>query len=179
LYKVEPNTYVSLKADDIEIDNSKKDFRYVHFNITSDIRKLGKNLHINIADRNSVFIKNKALYIEKCMLTVNNSKIYFNGYAARKKNSYIEIFTDKILVSDVLELIDSNIIENNLNEPLAFFYLHDIKLSFIIIVFLLIFIILTIISFYKVSRISAFLLIPYLLWVSFATYLNFELMRLN
>ena len=49
------------------------------------------------------------------MLTVNNSKIYFNGYAARKKNSYIEIFTDKILVSDVLELIDSNIIENNLN----------------------------------------------------------------
>ena len=125
LYKVEPNTYVSLKADDIEIDNSKKDFRYVHFNITSDIRKLGKNLHINIADRNSVFIKNKALYIEKCMLTVNNSKIYFNGYAARKKNSYIEIFTDKILVSDVLELIDSNIIENNLNEPLAFF--KDLK----------------------------------------------------
>lgn len=61
----------------------------------------------------------------------------------------------------------------------AFFYLHDIKLSFIIIVFLLIFIILTIISFYKVSRISAFLLIPYLLWVSFATYLNFELMKLN
>ena len=61
----------------------------------------------------------------------------------------------------------------------AFFYLHDIKLSFVIIVFLVIFIILTIISFYKVSRISAFLLIPYLLWVSFATYLNFELMRLN
>lgn len=61
----------------------------------------------------------------------------------------------------------------------AFFYLHDIKLSFVIIIFLLIFIILTIISFYKVSRISAFLLIPYLLWVSFATYLNFELMRLN
>ena len=122
LYKVEPNTYVSLKADDIEIDNSKKDFRYVHFNITSDIRKLGKNLHINIADRNSVFIKNKALYIQKCILAVNNSKIYFNGYAARKKNSYIEVFTDKILVSDVLELIDSNIIENNLNEPLAFFF---------------------------------------------------------
>ena len=61
----------------------------------------------------------------------------------------------------------------------AFFYLHDIKLSFVIIAFLLIFIILTIISFYKVSRISALLLIPYLLWVSFATYLNFELMRLN
>ncbi len=128
LYKVEPNTYVSLKADDIEIDNSKKDFRYVHFNLTSDIRKLGKNLHINIADRNSVFIKNKALYIKKCMLTVNNSKIYFNGYAARKKNSYLEIFTDKILVSDVLELIDSNIIENNLNEPLAFF--KDLKGDF-------------------------------------------------
>lgn len=128
LYKVEPNTYVSLNADNIEIDNSKKDFRYIHFNITSDIKKLGKKLHINIADRNSVYIKNKALYIEKCMLIVNNSKIYFNGYAARKKNSYLEIFTDKILVSDVLELIDSNIIENNLNEPLAFF--KDLKGDF-------------------------------------------------
>ena len=61
----------------------------------------------------------------------------------------------------------------------AFFYLHNIPLSFIIIVLLLIFIILTIISFYKISKISAYLLIPYLIWISFAAYLNFSIMILN
>ena len=54
----------------------------------------------------------------------------------------------------------------------AFFYLHNIPLSFIIII-------LTIISFYKISKISAYLLIPYLIWVSFAAYLNFSIMILN
>ena len=128
LYKVEPETYISLKADDIEIDNTQKAMRYIRFNITSDIKKAGKSMYINIADRNSVYIKDKALHIDKCMLTVNKSKIYFNAFAARKKNSYLEIFTDKILVGDVLELINSQIIENNLNEPLAFF--KDLKGDF-------------------------------------------------
>lgn len=61
----------------------------------------------------------------------------------------------------------------------AFFYLQNIKLSLIIIILLLIFIILTIYSFYKISKPASYLLIPYLLWVGFATYLNFGLMLLN
>ena len=128
LYKVEPETYVALRADDIEIDNTQKAMRYIHFNITSYIKKAGKKMYINIADRNSVYIKNKVLYIDKCMLTLNKSKIYFNAYAARKKNSYLEVFTDKILVGDLLELVNSQIIENNLNEPLVFF--KDLKGDF-------------------------------------------------
>ncbi len=61
----------------------------------------------------------------------------------------------------------------------VFFYFHSIKLSFIIIILLLISIILTINSFYKISKVSAYLLIPYLIWTGFATYLNFGLMMLN
>lgn len=121
LYKIEPSTYIALTADELEIDNTQKAMRYIRFNVTTDIKKEGKNLHINIADRNSVYIKDKALHIQKCMLTVNNSKIYFNAFGARNKDNYLEVFTDKILVSDVVELINSQIIENNLNEPLAFF----------------------------------------------------------
>jgi tryptophan-rich sensory protein len=37
----------------------------------------------------------------------------------------------------------------------------------------------TIAAFYPVSRVAAVLLVPYLLWVSFATLLNLELWRLN
>ncbi len=61
----------------------------------------------------------------------------------------------------------------------VFFYLHNITLSFVIIILLLIFLILTIISFYKISKPAAYLLIPYLLWICFAVYLNMGIMILN
>lgn len=121
LYKVEPSTYVTVNANDIRIDNTQKQLRYVHFNLTSDIKKNGKILHFNIADKNSVYIKNKAIWVDNCYLTINKSKIFFNAMSDKKKNFNIEVFSDKILVNDVLTLIDSNIVENNLNEPLAFF----------------------------------------------------------
>ncbi|HUV86873.1 MAG TPA: TspO/MBR family protein [bacterium] len=37
----------------------------------------------------------------------------------------------------------------------------------------------TVLTFYRVSKPAAFLLIPYLLWVSFAAALNYEILRLN
>lgn len=40
-------------------------------------------------------------------------------------------------------------------------------------------ILLTIINFFKISQVASFLLIPYILWVSFAAFLNFSLWRLN
>lgn len=61
----------------------------------------------------------------------------------------------------------------------VFFIRHNILLSFFVIMLLLIFIVLNIISFYKVSKRAAVLLIPYLLWVCFASVLNFGIMKLN
>jgi translocator protein len=37
----------------------------------------------------------------------------------------------------------------------------------------------TIVVFYKISKVAAYLLIPYLLWVSFAVYLNYAIWTLN
>ncbi len=128
LYKPAPTTYVSLSANDIKIDNTQKDLRFVHFDITSDIKKEGKNLHFNLADRNSVYIKDKALWIDKCYLTFNKSKIFLNSVSDKKNNFNVEIFSDKIDMADVLALIESNIVENNLNEPLSFF--KDLKGDF-------------------------------------------------
>lgn len=128
LYKIEPSTYVTLKADDLKIDNTQKVIRYVHFNLTSDIKKDGKNLHFNLADRNAVFIKNKAIWVQNCYLIFNDSKIFFNAWADKKKNYNLEVFSKKIDVADVLTLIDSNVVENNLNEPLSYF--KDLKGDF-------------------------------------------------
>ena len=61
----------------------------------------------------------------------------------------------------------------------VFFSFQNINLALCIIILMLIFIIFTIVQFYKVSKISGIILIPYLLWVSFATYLNIAYAVLN
>lgn len=67
----------------------------------------------------------------------------------------------------------------NLSWTPVFFHLQKIRLSFLIICLLMIFIILTVIAFYKVSKIAAALLVPYIIWVGFAIYLNYGIMVLN
>lgn len=62
---------------------------------------------------------------------------------------------------------------------IAFFGMKSPLLGLIVIVLLLILIAVTLFKFYKISKTAGVLLIPYLLWVSFATLLNFELYRLN
>ncbi len=62
---------------------------------------------------------------------------------------------------------------------IVFFSLQEILWGLLVILILLILIGLTIKWFKVVNRLAAYLLIPYLLWVIFATALNFEIWRLN
>ena len=61
----------------------------------------------------------------------------------------------------------------------AFFGAHNPFLAFIIIVLLWISILLNIIEFYKIKKSAGLLLLPYILWVSFAAVLNFAIYWLN
>jgi tryptophan-rich sensory protein len=62
---------------------------------------------------------------------------------------------------------------------IVFFSLQEILWGLLVIITLLILIGFTIKWFKVVNKIAAYLLIPYLLWVLFATALNFEIWRLN
>ena len=62
---------------------------------------------------------------------------------------------------------------------IAFFGLKSPGLAFFVLLMLWFAILYTIINFYRVSKISAYLLIPYILWVSFAGYLNYSVWILN
>ena len=62
---------------------------------------------------------------------------------------------------------------------LVFFGLRSPVFGFIEISILWIFIFLTLVNFFKMSRIAGFLLLPYIFWVSFAALLNFSIWRLN
>ncbi|MEP7145855.1 MAG: TspO/MBR family protein [bacterium] len=61
----------------------------------------------------------------------------------------------------------------------VFFGMHSIAGGLIVIAILWLLILFTIIRFKNISRTAAILLIPYLLWVSFATVLNFFIYKLN
>jgi tryptophan-rich sensory protein len=67
----------------------------------------------------------------------------------------------------------------NLSWSQIFFRFQRPDLSFVVILGMLAFIALNIRAFYPVSRLAAYLLVPYLAWVSFATYLNGYIVFMN
>lgn len=62
---------------------------------------------------------------------------------------------------------------------IIFFRFHSPAFALVEIVVMLILILLTIISFSKLSKPAAWLLIPYIAWVAFATILNYSIWDLN
>ena len=62
---------------------------------------------------------------------------------------------------------------------IIFFGLQSPGGALVEIVFLWLAIVWTIVVFYKISRPAAWLLVPYILWVSFASYLNYSIWVLN
>jgi tryptophan-rich sensory protein len=88
-----------------------------------------------------------------------------------KKN--VSIFNHKAGVFFGIQLV------LNLLWSTLFFNLHQIGLALVEMLVLLGFIVLTTIEFSKISRFASALLIPYILWVSFATVLTASILYLN
>jgi len=61
----------------------------------------------------------------------------------------------------------------------VFFGLHQIGTALVIILLIVLGIILTIRAFARLDKTAALLMIPYLLWVSFASFLNYTIYTLN
>ena len=62
---------------------------------------------------------------------------------------------------------------------LVFFNMREFRLSLIILIAMLYFVIRTILAYSKVKPLAAYLQIPYVLWLIFAGYLNVGIMILN
>ena len=63
--------------------------------------------------------------------------------------------------------------------PLVFFNAREYLVALAIIIILIIFVITMIIEFRKLNKTAAYLQIPYLIWLLFATYLNYQVLILN
>lgn len=63
--------------------------------------------------------------------------------------------------------------------PILFFNLQQYLLALFWLILLWVLILKTLLSFYKISKPAGYLLLPYLLWVTFAGYLNLGVFLLN
>jgi len=97
--------------------------------------------------------------------------IGYSAYRVYKNRTLSEIKVPVIIFMIQLVL--------NAAWTLVFFKLQSISGGLIVILFLWLSILALIQSFAKESKVAAMLLIPYLLWVSFAAVLNFSIWRLN
>ena len=85
---------------------------------------------------------------------------------------------DKIQVRTAVNIFSAQLVLN-IVWSLLFFGLHSPFWAFIEIIALWLMILWTIIAFYRLDKTAGLILIPYILWVSFASFLNFTVMRLN
>lgn len=67
----------------------------------------------------------------------------------------------------------------NILWSIIFFGLKLPAVAFVEILMLWVAIIYTIVNFYRISKIAAYLLVPYIVWVTFAAILNFSIVLLN
>ena len=83
--------------------------------------------------------------------------IYIIKPALSKKQGYVYFFIQLLL--------------NFIWSP-VYFGMKNMTWAFVVIIFMVIFTILTVKSLFKISKTASLLLLPYLLWIIFAAYLN-------
>jgi len=91
--------------------------------------------------------------------------VWRHGFEKKEVRRALTIFGGQLVLNALWSII--------------FFGLHNPFWAFIEIIVLWLAILWTIFAFYKISRPAAYLLLPYILWVSFAAYLNYSIWILN
>ena len=121
LYTILPNTHIKVRAKDLAINNAEKVKRFVKFKVLTEIDKADKHVALAIADDNKVYISNKAIYIDNCPLNINKSKLFINAEGHKNKKYSLEVSSKNFNIQDIIQLIETQVVENNIDEILAYF----------------------------------------------------------
>ena len=103
-----------------------------------------------------------ALYL---LMGVALYSVWIKGSKKKEKGEAIQLFFIQLIFNAAWSLI--------------FFGLHNIFAALVEIVILWLLITETTLAFYKIDRSAGKLLLPYLIWVSFAAVLNFAIWQMN
>ena len=91
--------------------------------------------------------------------------VWKSHYSDRRKESAMTIFAVQLFFNFCWSII--------------FFSYHSPAWAFVDILLLIITIVMTMISFSSMSKVATLLLVPYLLWVCFASFLNYTIWSMN
>lgn len=121
IYSLDKDTVAKITAKDIKIDDSISE-KHVNYNVVLDVNKGKNNLHITTSDGGNVYIKDKAnLIIKNSEIFVNNYKILFNANVDSKSNFKVSLTSKRFSIPYVIQILNSQLIENDLQEMLAYF----------------------------------------------------------
>lgn len=121
IYKPDNKTTITANATGVKIDDNP-DKKHINYDFSANIIKDNNKLQIKTRDDNKIYIENKEkAVIDNTKIYINNSEINLNGTADNKSNFDVELSSKKFSIPAVLELLDSQIVENNINEQLVFF----------------------------------------------------------
>lgn len=99
------------------------------------------------------------------MMGISLFLIWKKGLDKKEINNAFKLFLIHLLVNSLWSVI--------------FFGLRNILGGLIEISILVVLVVIIVTKFYKIDKVAAYLLIPYLFWGIFATFLNFQILRLN
>ena len=104
--------------------------------------------------------------------------VWFILYTLMGISSYIVLESNSYLKEESIVVYISQLVVN-LVWSFLFFTFKWYLFSFIWLLFLIFLVVVMIMRFYKVSKVSGYLQIPYLCWLIFAAFLNFSIYLLN
>lgn len=127
VYNLDKDTSIKVDARNLEITESREP-KFVRFDIAAIVKKKSHELKFFLSDRDTVYMKDKRLLIDRGILVVNKSKIFINASADRKNGYDINLYADNFDLKNIIQLLRSNLIMPNGDELLSFY--KDIYGSF-------------------------------------------------
>ena len=125
LYLFNKDIKIHLNGQHIGVNNANKIKRNVYFQLLADITRKDKHATLKLNDNKSVFFAEKHFYVQNCPITINKSDIFINLKADKKKNYDIELYSKNFNLNDIIDFLNTQIIENNVQDSLSYF--SDIK----------------------------------------------------
>lgn len=124
LYDLDKTTRVKVLGRNMTISNAREP-KQVRFDLNVDIDKQkisGKDkIVLNISDKGTVYIKNHKLFIDKGLLSINNSNVFINAESDEKANFELLVYSHNFDLKNAVELLETNIVIPNGEEMLSYF----------------------------------------------------------
>ena len=120
LYSVN-NIDFDLDTKNISLDNTINGKWFVHFDSKMNMKQGKNGVKVAFSDKNKVYILDKKLYLDENIITFNKSKLHIKGNIVDDKKFNIDIFANDFSISNIVALIESNIVIPNGAEMLTYF----------------------------------------------------------